>query len=176
VAARGEQRRDNNSNQDYVILFAGQRYSELPQESLMRVTDFEEYGVLLPAQKDVSIQRQRKSFSMTRLWHSTSRQDMAELQWRLVTPLGPILLAMLAVLMAKVKPRQGKYSQLVPAMLIYLTYYNLLAVSRSWIEQDSVPVWLGLWWVNVLLVAVLVGLLFKQMGFRWMFRRFGLGR
>jgi lipopolysaccharide export system permease protein len=177
VAVKGEQRRKIEDGQDYMVLSQGQRYSELSKESLMRVTDFEEYGVQLPAQKAVSVYRQRKSFPMSRLWNSSDPHDVAELQWRLAAPFGPILLAMLGVLMAKVKPRQGKYSQLIPAMLIYLTYYNLLAVSRSWLEQSVVPVWVGLWWVNFALIVLLLGLLFKQMGFRWMlFGRFGLGR
>ena len=39
---------------------------------------------------------------------SDNPEDIAELQWRLSTPLSTLLLALLGVLLSRTTPRQGK--------------------------------------------------------------------
>ncbi len=92
----------------------------------------------------------------------------AELQWRLSIPLSALLLALLALPLSSVSPRQGRYSQVFPAILIYVIYVNLLFVARNWVEQKTVPVSVGIWWVHgvfLLLVGIFIffrGKIFKK--------------
>lgn len=72
----------------------------------------------------------------------------AELEWRLSMPLSVIILGLLGVPLSRVNPRQGRFARLVPAVLIYIIYVNMLFVSRSWLEHGKISPWLGLWWVH----------------------------
>jgi lipopolysaccharide export system permease protein len=78
---------------------------------------------------------------------------------------------MLAVPIARLRPRRGRYTRVVWGILLYAIYANLLIAGRTFIEQDSVPAWLGLWWVHGL-VAVLGIIIVKLPSFGdWLNRR-----
>jgi len=87
---------------------------------------------------------------------------VAELQWRMSTPLAVILLTMLAVPLAKSNPRQGRYSKLLVAVLSYVIYVNMLNIARVWLEHEELPSYLGLWWVHASMLLVAVTLLVAQ--------------
>jgi lipopolysaccharide export system permease protein len=89
---------------------------------------------------------------------SASPAERAELHWRLAMPLMCVVLALVAVPLARLKPRQGRYARVWLAVLIYLLYSNLISVGKVWIARGTVPQWLGLWWthVAVVLLALLV--------------------
>jgi lipopolysaccharide export system permease protein len=40
------------------------------------------------------------------------------------------------------------------AILLYLTYTNLVELARVWALTGIVPAWLGTWWVHVAFAAV----------------------
>ena len=89
-------------------------------------------------------------------------QGKAEFQWRLSTPISTLLLALLAVPMSRSRPRQGRFAKLLMGVLVYAAYYNLLGVSRTWVEQQ---VFGYIWWVPALL-ALLVTYLYVPWS-RW---------
>jgi lipopolysaccharide export system permease protein len=55
----------------------------------------------------------------------------------------------MAVPLAKVNPRQGKYSKLLPALALYLTYFLLLSTAKSLIEEGTLPI-LSIWLVQII--------------------------
>ena len=60
------------------------------------------------------------------------------------TPLR-VLLMVLAVPLAKLRPRQGRFARVGPAVLAYFVYSNLVAAVRVWIEKDTAGGALGMW-------------------------------
>ncbi len=68
----------------------------------------------------------------------------AALEWRIAQPFTVLVLLLIAVPLAHARPRQGRYARLVPAILLYLVYFNLLGVARVWVAQGRLA-WL--WWV-----------------------------
>lgn len=90
----------------------------------------------------------------------------ATLQWRLVQPLTALLLMLIAVPLAHMRPRQGRYARLVPAILVYLIYFNLLGVARIWVAHGEVGTALGVWWVPALALAFGLFLLWQRFGRR----------
>ncbi|HLF32012.1 MAG TPA: LPS export ABC transporter permease LptF [Xanthomonadales bacterium] len=70
---------------------------------------------------------------------SSAAPDKAELQWRLSTPLSALLLALLAIPLSRGRPRQGRYARILVALVIYAVYFNVLDVSRTWVEQGTSP-------------------------------------
>ena len=89
-----------------------------------------------------------KSVSSAQLGTSTDPEDRAEYQWRISTPISTLLLALLAIPLSRSKPRHGRYAKLIVALLVYAAYYNLMGISRTWVEQQSSS---NIWWVPALL-------------------------
>jgi lipopolysaccharide export system permease protein len=96
-----------------------------------------------------------KSASTNALRRSSDPADLAEFQWRLSTPVSALLLALAAIPLSRSRPRQGRYAKMLLALGIYAVYFNLLDVSRSWVEQGNSTY---IWWVPGLLSLVVAGL------------------
>jgi lipopolysaccharide export system permease protein len=96
-----------------------------------------------------------KSASTMRLRRSDEANDRAEFQWRLSTPVSALLLALAAIPLSRSRPRQGRYAKMLLALVTYAVYFNLLDVSRSWVEQGKSPF---IWWVPGLLTLVVAAL------------------
>jgi lipopolysaccharide export system permease protein len=65
-----------------------------------------------------------------------------------------LILAILAVPLSRLRPRQGRYSRLWLAILIYFFYIGLASAARVWLTKGEVPAALGLWWVHGLVITV----------------------
>jgi lipopolysaccharide export system permease protein len=87
-------------------------------------------------------------------------------QWRLSIPLSAFVLMLLALPLSYTRPRQSRYTNLLPAILLYIVYVNLLFVSRNWLEIKMVPIALGMWWVHAVLLLIAGSLLFLQKHFQ----------
>jgi lipopolysaccharide export system permease protein len=131
------------------------------------VIEFDRHGILLPARPEnrggLSLNERRTSA----LFGDDDPKTIAELQWRLSMPLSVLLLSLLAVPLAHTSPRAGRYSRIAVAILIYIPYANLLVLARKWVAAGSVPAWLGLWWVHVLVLLLAFLLIAQRQGWRW---------
>jgi lipopolysaccharide export system permease protein len=87
------------------------------------------------------------------LRHPT-RNNLAEFAWRTGLPLMAINLMLLGIPLAYQNPRRGRTINLVMAVLIFLTYSNLLNVMQSWLEQGKISFVAGL--VSLHIVAAIV--------------------
>lgn len=136
----------------FLVATNGYRYEGVPGESAYKIIQFKKYSVRLP-EIAPSKHQQLESISTKKLWQEYRKPDhAAELQWRLAIPISVLLLALLAIPFSQIRPRQGKYVNLLPALLIYILYVNLLFVARNWMEQKMLPVTLGMWWVHIALL------------------------
>jgi lipopolysaccharide export system permease protein len=68
-----------------------------------------------------------------------------------------LTLTLVGVPLSRVNPRAGKYAKLLPAIVVYIIYANFMFVARDWLMAGAIPLWLGMWWLH--LVLVLFGLL-----------------
>jgi lipopolysaccharide export system permease protein len=158
VADKGRQEVDPNGNR-YLILENGYRYDGNPGQPDYRAIRYETYGVMLPrpeVSEDIS---EREAIPTGTLFASNERRDRAELQWRLSLPLLVFVVAIMAVPLAKVNPRQGRFLKLLPAILLYMAYLTILISLRSALEKGRVPMSLGLWWVHALFLAIGVAMM-----------------
>jgi lipopolysaccharide export system permease protein len=93
--------------------------------------------------------------SSAQLAVSDAPKDVAELQWRLSTPLSTLLLGMLGIPLSRAKPRQSKYEKFGTAILIYSAYYLICTSARTWVQHGVVAAFPGIWWAPATLLAVL---------------------
>lgn len=105
----------------------------------------------------------RKAEQTMQLSLSAQPGDIAEFQWRLSAPIVAVILGLLAVPLSRTPPRQGRFTKLFTAILLFAAYYNLLSLAKSWIDQGRVGAIPGLWWVHLLPLALLVGLIIQPM-------------
>ncbi len=85
---------------------------------------------------------------------STATRDRAELQWRWGFPVMVLVAAGCAMAIGRLRPRQGRYERVWPAVMIFALYGNLAIAARTWYEHGVSPSVLGIWWVHVPIIAL----------------------
>lgn len=101
----------------------------------------------------------RKAEPTSILAMSRKSKDIAEFQWRISTPVATLLLALMAVPLARSKPRESRFRIIFLAIALYIGVFSMAAVARTLIEQSKIGSTPGLWTVHLVLVLVLLGLL-----------------
>jgi lipopolysaccharide export system permease protein len=81
---------------------------------------------------------------------------LAELLWRIGTPVTALILSLLAIPLAFVNPRAGRANNLIFALLTYMIYNNLLSVSQAWVAQGRISFGIGVWVVHLAMFVLLV--------------------
>lgn len=156
----------------YLILENGYRYDGQPGQPDYRAIQYDRYGVLLPKPEVAGEMNDREGIPTAELVGSDDPRHQAELQWRLSIPLLVFVVTVLAVPLARVNPRQGRFLKLLPAILLYMAYLALLIAMRGQLEKGRVPAALGLWWVHGLFLAIgLLLLYWEPLRLKWKARR-----
>lgn len=173
VAEKGRQEIQADGSR-YLILENGYRYDGNPGEADYRAIQYDRYGVLLPKPEVGAEVGEREALPTAALLDSDDLRHRAELQWRLSIPLLVFVVTVLAVPLARVNPRQGRFLKLLPAILLYMAYLALLIAMRGQLEKGRLPPALGLWWVHGLFLAIgLVLLYWEPLRLKWAAWRVG---
>lgn len=150
----------------YLILEQGERVQGIPGQSDFTIEQFKEYSVLVE-KKSVAFVPRVEALPTPQIWKSTESKDIALIQDRLNAPIGVLLLAFLAVPLAKSSPRGGIYGSVLIAFGIYFAYANFQRVNHSWVISGMVPTWLGYFWVEALLLFVGLSMLIRLYSWKW---------
>ena len=155
-AESGRKQETKETGDSFLILENGERYEGPLEDGSTALIQFEKHGIRLEQEQSKKVSFRRKAESSMTLWNRGNSHDIAELQWRVSAAILCFVLTILAVPLSKVSPRQGSYSKLALALLIFIIYSNLLTVSRAWLSKNVINEWVGLWWVHG--IAVLLAL------------------
>lgn len=170
LAKNGQQEYDNHSHHKFLVLYDGYRYLGIPGQKEYQIIHFKSLGIRLDTQYNQLVPEEQEAMSTAALWKNAGRANLAELQWRISLPLSVIVLSLLAFSLSEVKPRQGRYAKLIPAILIYTIYANLLFVGRSWVSRGMIPPVIGMWWVHGILL-LLIAFFFSNPYWRSFYRQ-----
>jgi lipopolysaccharide export system permease protein len=169
VVAEEAWQRDTEDRNVKMLTFArGRRYEGEPGSPRFTMIEFAEHGIpfTLPEQGPPALEPE--SQPLLALLRSGTPAEIAELQWRVSVPLMALVLAFLAVPLARSSPRQGRYAGLGAGILIYVSYANLLGAAKVWLERGKLPPLIGMWWVHALFLGGAAALLFLRFGaWRW---------
>lgn len=153
VASQARVEQDGGSAR-YLVLSNGYQYEGTPGRADYRVLSYREYALRLqPGPAPVA--RKWDAVPSAELWRQAGPQAAAELSMRLSRPLSVVVLAVLAVPLARFRPGVSRYYPLWLGVLVFTLYFNLLGVGQLWVEQGHTPPWLGLWWVHALPLVLL---------------------
>lgn len=140
----------------FLVLNDGKRYQGVPGRTAYRVIAYEEYGQLVETDTFVAIKRRSTAIPTRQLLGAADPASISEFQWRLSIILMIPVMALLAVPLSKVNPRQGRFTRLVPAMILCFLYVILLTGAKSGLERGNLSPAIGLWWVHGLFGLILV--------------------
>jgi len=163
-AKSGREMTEHTTKARYVVATNGYRYRGTAGQKDFEIVKYDQNGMLLGKPKVTGKNEGVEIIPTHKLLETAWKnpEHMAELQWRISIPLMAFILVFLAVPLSQVKPRKGRFAQLIPAILIFMIYANMLFVSRDWLENSTIPAWIGLWWIH--LAMFLLGL--------WLYTRF----
>lgn len=96
-----------------------------------RITDFERYQAYLGYKATANDEDDAETLSFQQLLANTTPAGKAELHWRITLVLAVPLMALIAVPLSRVNPRQGRFANILPALLLYLIYFLLQSSLKS---------------------------------------------
>lgn len=160
MAASGRVDPDGQGGQ-ILVLEDGRRYSQHVINLDHQVMQFDRYQMQIREQEVDQERRRLESIPTNELLTRSDYPAQAELQWRIAIPLAMPLLTLIAVPLARVNPRQGKFARMGPALLIYLGYFLVLMAAKRALEDGAFSATIGLWWIHVALALFGFLLIFK---------------
>lgn len=154
---------DPNTGEDYIVFSKGKEYQGVPGQANYQVAEFEQYKSRLP-HPTVEINSDIRTAKTANLWPllNENREKAAELQWRLSIPLMVMILTLVAVPLSRVNSRSGKFAKLLPAIIVYILYANFMFVGRDAIASGKIPVWLGIWWLHLIVFGLGLFLIWRN--------------
>ncbi|MBE2896587.1 LPS export ABC transporter permease LptF [Pasteurellaceae bacterium HPA106] len=130
VAEQGELSSLPNGDQ-ILKLNNSERYEGSAVLPDFKISHFENYQAYLTFSEVEAESDKIERLNLLELWADNSPQAKAELMWRISLVIAVPLMALLALPLSKVNPRQGRFAKMLPALLLYLIYFLLLSSFKS---------------------------------------------
>jgi len=147
----------------FLTMISGRRYEGAPGEPDFRLMEFARYMVRVETKEGDEPVATHKSLSTFALLENFSAPNRGELLWRIGIPLSALILALLAIPLSYVNPRGGRSYNLIFALLIYITYSNLLSVSQAQVAQAKLSFANGWWPLHLAMLAIAVAMFSRHL-------------
>jgi lipopolysaccharide export system permease protein len=147
----------------FIVLEQGRRYEGSPGDEQYRITEFDRYAARIETKENTEPERNQKNLTTWALISNPTKENLAELVWRIGIPVSALVLVLLAIPMSFVNPRAGRSANLLFALLTFMVYSNLLSVSQARVSQGRLDFSLGVWLVHAAMVLLLVVLFAQRM-------------
>ena len=134
----------------------GSFYSGVFSNSSKLQSNFNEFKLDIKKEKNLT-----NDMSLTKLFDFSSDSNTASFQWNVSVPITILILLFIGVYISEVKPRQGRFSVILPGMLLYVMYLSLLILGREYIV-DNPKTSFGLWYVHLIFILFLLAYLLKD--------------
>ena len=157
LAKRAEQVDTGNTGVTQLDLFQGRRYEVGAGSLKYNQVAFDRYRITLTeSSKEVITEDNIETQSIGPLWrvatsgsqagtNSALRAAQGELGYRLALPWLMIIAPMLAVPLAQVRPRQGRWLRLFPSILLFVSCALGIISLKNAVSKDSISVWAYAW-------------------------------
>jgi lipopolysaccharide export system permease protein len=119
----------------FLMLSAGQRLDQSKDSDVLKLSEFKEYGTLINSQPLDALPFSAKATHSWALLQNPSRQNLAELAWRLGLGLAAFNLIIMALAMARINPRGARGGHMLLALFTFIVYYNLINLGQNWISS-----------------------------------------
>ncbi|WP_076407487.1 LPS export ABC transporter permease LptF [Shewanella sp. UCD-KL12] len=157
VVAEGGKVVEDDTGGQRLQLNDGVQYQATPKQVDFQIIEFGGYQMQIKEQEVDERRRKLSALPINELMKLEGPEITAEFHWRLAIPLAIPLMTLIAVPMARVNVRQGKFAKMFPAILLYLGYFGLMIAGRKALEDGVIPEYLGMWWIHA--SALFLGIL-----------------
>ena len=163
TARTGRQIIDEKTGDLFLVVGPGELSEGQAGDNQVTQISFAEHGILLEKQKKGRTYKVHSNqMTPTALWRSSLLKHHIEFHWRIAIPVILLVLALLAVPLAYIAPRQGRYGKVGIALLVLIVYLNLMAFTRAKIEDGIIPIALNFWWVHLLFLLLTLAFLYRR--------------
>ena len=141
-------------------LHDGRRYDGMPGSPEFRIMDFERYTVIIASNsKELAENKSARVLATTELINDATPNNLAELLFRISAPLTCLMQMLLAIPLGFVNPRRGRTLNLMIALLLAVTYFNVTSIMQAMVAQSKASFGMS-WWPLHLAAGALIILLF----------------
>ena len=159
LAKRAQQVDTGSSGVTQLDLFQGRRYEVGAGSLKYNQVGFDRYRITLTeSSKEVITEANIETQAIGSLWQAATgstavnsenalRAAQGELGYRLALPWLMIIAPMLAVPLAQVRPRQGRWLRLFPSILLFVSCALGIISLKNAVSKGSVSVWAYAWLV-----------------------------
>lgn len=165
VAEKGYQETHENGDK-FIVLQNGRRYEGTPGQADYRIVDFERYAMRIESQAKQTGTPSAKTMSPQDILKEPTPERFAELHWRIGLPVSVLILSLLAIPLSYVNPRAGRSANLILALLIYMTYSNLMSIAQAWVAQGKLSPLIGLWPIHAFMALTLLAMFYHRLNNR----------
>jgi len=155
-ADRASRHVDERTGSQFLVLGDGTRHSQerAGDTSRRRVIEFSTLSQKIDT--DVAASRRVKPEALTSatLWSRSDAAAAAELHWRIALPMFMLISVLIAIGLAPVKPRQGRFGRVLPGMAALVAYYLALLANQNALLSGHLPSVVGLWPAHALFAAI----------------------
>ncbi len=117
---------------------------------------FDQFEVVFQARPPPRREQLRRAMSTLSLVGTNVPIEVAELHWRLVSPISVLVLALAAVAMSRINPRLGQSARVLSASVVGTIYFSLLGMLINWLERGTIVAWPGVFYAPMAVVVVLM--------------------
>jgi lipopolysaccharide export system permease protein len=153
----------------FLVLRNGQRFEKNVASGEIKLSEFEEYGVLVDEKaRSLASAQLPRALSTQALLAGRTPALLGELSWRLGLALAACNLVLAGLVVSVVNPRVGRNGNMMFALFAFITYYNLVNYGTARIAAGAsafVPFMLALHG-GILLVTLL---LLAKLHWNWTF-------
>jgi len=143
-AQQGTQYIDGITGSRFMLLRSGRRYEGVIGETPYRVVKFDKLAQRIE-QRDPDLATIEIDAQPTGLLRRDDARSVAELHWRYALPIMAVIAVPIGFVLARVRPRQGRFARIVPAVLAFIAYYLLLLVNRNALAEGHLSHAVGMW-------------------------------
>ena len=155
VAKEGVIEGDGKGGQ-YLVLKNGRRYQGTPGQADFQSMEFERYSMRVATKVAVTAGTMPPNAMSTQtLIEKPTTFTRGELLGRISAPITCFILILLAIPLGFVNPRAGSAANLIVALLIFITYTNLVSLVQASVAKGKIDFMVG-WWPLHLVVGLWV--------------------
>jgi lipopolysaccharide export system permease protein len=132
-----------------------------PAQGSVREMQFARNDLRLPM-PEMTVSESEAGLTLPQLWHAQDADERREWHWRLAAPAAALLLGMLALPLSSRLPRQGRFGNIVIALVLYLFYSNAIHAGLIVMEQQGGMRGPGLLPVHGVLAALVAFMCWRQ--------------
>lgn len=147
-AERGRQHLDPDTGSSFLLLTDGLRYEGRPGSQDYRVVAFASLAQRIATEPQRFRRVKPETLPTAELMASDVAESRAELHWRGALVLFTLIGAVMAVAVARVRPRQGRFARVAPGVMLLVLYYLALVLNLDLLREGELPSVVGLWPVH----------------------------